>query len=380
MGGFTIKGYLNNIFNKNENDEITTFQESDPKRQRVYDNMNAEQKKKYIERKVRDVKYISKRQTFLTVVIEELDKEISDDDFENIMRKISKIFGNTQMIDIFSCQHYHHLKSQQTSVPLIPLFEMLDNCYNVNNEEIKEKMLNWLFQKTTRKDIKWDIVIGLCHCEYINYDTIDSLITIIDKYIQPVENGVLSNDCLDKLSSLIIPTGYSMAGQSFLARWVALARDFKDYESLQKIINAGFKIQYKAFGKDEIILNSPSEGLLQLDINSILEKIDRFLMENARNEDQEFLNLKQFRQGYKYSLIHKMFLSFNEKDSEFLLTNKIMPDTKDILFFDALTRKTFNNKKILAFLDELLPEETLSYIRLKRNIAQLKEFLAEDVL
>lgn len=375
MGGFTIKGYLNNIFNKNENEDIISFQESDPKRKRVYENMSEDQKKKYVERKVRDIKYISKRQNFLSVVTEELDKNISEDDFENIMRKISKVFGNTQMIDIFSYQHYYHLKSQQK---ITPLFELLDDCYNVNNEEIKEKLITWLFKKASRKDVKWDIVIGLCHCEYFTYDTIDLLINIIDKHIEPVEKGVLSNDCLDKLSSLIIPNGYSMAGQSFLGKWVALARDFKDYESLQKIINAGFKINYKAFGKDEVFLNSHSEGLLHLDINSMLEKIDRFLMENAKIEDQEFWNLKQFRQGYKHSLIHKMFLSFNEKDSDFLLANKIIPDTKDILLFDALVRKTFNNKKILSFLDELLPEESHIYVRLKKNISMLKEFLEED--
>ena len=69
MGGFTIKGYLNNIFNRNDNEDITSFQESDPRRQRVYDNMNEEQKKKYIERKVRDIKYISKRQIFLNIII-----------------------------------------------------------------------------------------------------------------------------------------------------------------------------------------------------------------------------------------------------------------------------------------------------------------------
>ncbi len=377
MGGFTIKGYLNNIFNKNENENevIISFQESDPKRKRVYENMSEDQKKKYVERKVRDIKYISKRQNFLSIVTEELDRNISEDDFENIMRKISKVFGNTQMIDIFSYQHYYHLKSQQK---ITPLFELLDDCYNVNNEEIKEKLINWLFKKSSRKDVKWDIVIGLCHCEYVTYDTIDRLINLIDKYIEPVENGVLSNDCLDKLSSLIIPTGYSMAGQSFLGKWVSLSRDFKDYESLQKIINAGFKIQYKAFGKDEVLLNSPSEGLLQLDINSILEKIDRFLMENSKNDDQEFLHLKELRQGYKHSLIHKMFLSFSEKDSDFLLENKIIPDTKDILFFDAITRKIFKNKKIMIFLDELLPGDTPIYIRLKRNVSILKEFLEEE--
>ncbi len=375
MGGFTIKGYLNNIFNKNDNEDITSFQESDPRRQKIYDNMNEEQKKKYIERKVRDIKYISKRQFFLNIIIEELDKENSEENFENIMRKISKVYGNTQMIDIFSYQHYYHLKGQQV---ITPLFELLDDCYNVNNDEIKERLINWLFNKSTRKDVKWDIIIGLCHCEYVTYDTIDRLINLIDKYIEPVENGVLSNDCLDKLSSLIIPTGYSMAGQSFLGKWVSLSRDFKDYESLQKIINAGFKIQYKAFGKDEVLLNSPSEGLLQLDINSILEKIDRFLMENSKNDDQEFLHLKELRQGYKHSLIHKMFLSFSEKDSDFLLENKIIPDTKDILFFDAITRKIFKNKKIMIFLDELLPGDTPIYIRLKRNVSILKEFLEEE--
>ena len=375
MGGFTIKGYLNNIFNKNDNEDITSFQESDPRRQRVYDNMNEEQKKKYIERKVRDIKYISKRQIFLNIIIEELDKENSEENFENIMRKISKVYGNTQMIDIFSYQNYYNLKGQQV---ITPLFELLDDCYNINNDEIKERVINWLFNKSTRKDVKWDIIIGLCHCEYVTYDTIDRLINLIDKYIEPVENGVLSNDCLDKLSSLIIPTGYSMAGQSFLGKWVSLSRDFKDYESLQKIINAGFKIQYKAFGKDEVLLNSPSEGLLQLDINSILEKIDRFLMENAKNDDQEFLHFKQLRQGYKHSLIHKMFLSFSEKDSDFLLENKIIPDTNDILFFDAITRKIFKNKKIMIFLDDILPGDTPIYIRLKRNVSILKEFLEEE--
>ena len=148
MGGFTIKGYLNNIFNKNDNEDITSFQESDPRRQKIYDNMNEEQKKKYIERKVRDIKYISKRQFFLNIIIEELDKENSEENFENIMRKISKVYGNTQMIDIFSYQHYYHLKGQQV---ITPLFELLDDCYNVNNDEIKERLINWLFNKSTRK-------------------------------------------------------------------------------------------------------------------------------------------------------------------------------------------------------------------------------------
>lgn len=372
MSGFSIKGYISNIFNKNEVQDMTSFHESDPKRQRVYENMSEEQKKKYIERKNRDIKYISKRQNFLSVVVEELDKGVSSEEFENIMRKVSKVFGNTQMIDLFSYQYYYHLKSQLT---ITPFFELIDNCYNVDNEKLKEKILEWLFTKATRKDVKWDIVIGLCHCEYFSYDNIDNLIRIIDKYVEPVENGVLSNECLGKLSALIIPTGYSMAGQSFLAKWFAMAREFRDYESIQKLINMGFKIEFKASGKDEIILNTKTDGLLHLDMQSVLEKIDRFLMENSKVEEQEFSNFKILKSGYKYSLIHKMFLNFNEKDSDLLIANKIIPDKADILFFDAITRKTFRNKKILNFLDELFPEDSSITIRLKKNIGLLKEFL-----
>lgn len=376
MSGLNLKSYFSSIFNKNEEqDDFASFQETDPKRQRAFDNMTDDQKKKYLERKVRDIKYITKRQNFINIVVEEFDKGVTDEEFENIMKKVSKVYGNTQMIDIFSSTHYYKLKSQ---LEVTPLFEMLDNCYNVNNEILKEKVINWLFNKVNKKEVKWEIIIGLCHCEYFNYDTIDLLIDVIDKHIVKVENGVLNNECLDKISSLIIPSGYSMAGQSFLSKWVAVARAFNDYESIQKILNAGFKINYKASGKDEVLLNTVDDGMLQFDIDKFLEKIDRFFMENARGEGKEFEILKNLRKGYKHTLLHKMFLDFNDKDSDLLLVNRIKPDVGDIMFFNVLFEKNFNNKKILSFLNQEFPEGKPLTIRLRQSVNLIKEFLSEE--